>query len=489
MHTLDSISLEDAEQLPELFIENLALIFEHDATEIQEYLLKFHSPEQQNARDNLVTIRQKLFDSLCLIFPSLQDRDMYNRRKIERLALDVYTLGNSLVNKLEDQRVTTHVLRPMNAASRADESLTADGAYNELFDTCLQLRRSVVQLTSTVEKLSLDIKDLEARLEAHVFPTHPVAPVPNVPHPADAPPVNTPPAATPPDHVDQSDTEDDDDELTSAANDEPPTNNDEQPQTDREQAAGNSVALADNTITSQEGGAFTLPRNQRQRIRRGHANTTSRREPVSGTSTTTLSIQGVDHHSGLRSTYVGRLADTVTVDSMRRHLREIGIEEVSDVIDLRCRTTGQSSYCIVVDSEVAEEALYNAANWPLGTKVRPYSKKNSQPRQPQRNNPITDTNRAGGRCRNSPQSQSRSTSPQVQVARAPCSTATTPPNRPIPTQPSPSPITAPWGMIQNPVMYRNQPPPGLQVAGQQCLFPAFYQHLNPMMGLARGFNL
>ena len=63
---------------------------------------------------------------------------------------------------------------------------------------------------------------------------------------------------------------------------------------------------------------------------------------------------------------------------------------------------------------------------------------------------------------------------------------TTPPNRPIPTQSSSTPIAAPWGVMQNPTtMYPNQSPTGLQVAGQQCLFPAFYQHPNPFMGLAK----
>ena len=120
---------------------------------------------------------------------------------------------------------------------------------------------------------------------------------------------------------------------------------------------------------------FTLPRDQRQRVKQGKVFTGSQRQPISGTSTKKMSVQGLKNATEPCSIYIGRLSNKVTATSLRKHLCEHGINNISDIIDLKCKVHGQSSFCVVADGKDIEDAIYNPAVWPQGVKVRPFGEK------------------------------------------------------------------------------------------------------------------
>ena len=72
--------------------------------------------------------------------------------------------------------------------------------------------------------------------------------------------------------------------------------------------------------------------------------------------------------------YVGRLAEDTTEESLREHIRETGLNntDVADVIKLKCKQPGQTSFCVSLNTKKAENSLYALMKWPSGVKVRPY---------------------------------------------------------------------------------------------------------------------
>ena len=320
--SLDCISRESADLLPELFINNIELVFEHDATDIQEFLCNAHNDNEDQQMNVLYSLRQKLFDDLCILFPSFIDRGMYNRRKKETIAHDIYILGYSLVNKKEDQRiakVTKTPRTPENPRISGDESILNE-SNAELLDTCMQLKVTVLKLTSAVNVLSEDVKDLQLKLEAQRVPPiqHPVVnPVvperlevnPDVPERQEANP-NLPEEQEAHEAQPQQQDELRNTAVTDEENNLP--NTAEGANVNVNNVRPRPIAEPQPADEAQE--AFTFQRNQRHRVIQGRSLTGSQRKPVSGTSTSTMVIQGVESLPQPRSVYVGRLSDKVTIN-------------------------------------------------------------------------------------------------------------------------------------------------------------------------------
>ncbi len=93
---LDHITeqLAGGREFHKLFYENITSIYEFDATEIQDFLQKHDTESDDKRRVNIIATRQLLSDKLCDLFTSLQNRELYNRRKMETIASDVYILGD-----------------------------------------------------------------------------------------------------------------------------------------------------------------------------------------------------------------------------------------------------------------------------------------------------------------------------------------------------------------------------------------------------------
>ena len=402
--TLDQLLLTPLDQLAVTFSDHIQQIYDHDANEIQEILVSLNVSAEDELLKVLNATACSLYAELCVKLPEYSSRELFNRRKSQRRAYDIYIIGFAMVNNLDDIRLRKITKGPRPAGSSPDESFITDNNA-DLLETCLQLKASVEKLSTTVNTLTTEINALKEKLDS--FPPQGTQPVQNAAPQNNAQATDTSqPVSTTDSYQPVSEentgavggrvetTSIQNDASTTAANSSLPT----APSASRvnQQTQLNGVAEDD-----PEEAPFTLPHDQRARIRSGRAFTGSQRqpiigtaeslatiqgagslrEPVNGTSTTLTTIQGVDLTVSPRSVYVGRLADSVTVTSLRSHLRQVGIDGITDVIDLKCRTAGQSSFCIVVDGDTSEGLLYNGANWPVGTKIRPFGARNNNARQ------------------------------------------------------------------------------------------------------------
>ena len=76
------------------FIQNLVAIYEHDKTEIIEFL-------SAEPRACLVDLRNALLEECCILLPEYNNKYLFARRKSHTLAEDIYILGYSVVSKLQ----------------------------------------------------------------------------------------------------------------------------------------------------------------------------------------------------------------------------------------------------------------------------------------------------------------------------------------------------------------------------------------------------
>ena len=54
---------------------------------------------------------------------------------------------------------------------------------------------------------------------------------------------------------------------------------------------------------------------------------------------------------------------------------DIGVSHVSDELKLLCKTTGQASFCISVDTSVDEDIVFDSQKWPIGVRIRPFNER------------------------------------------------------------------------------------------------------------------
>ena len=79
--------------------------------------------------------------------------------------------------------------------------------------------------------------------------------------------------------------------------------------------------------------------------------------------------------------YVGKLSVDTKEDEIRSHLSDIGIsnDDVADVIKHRTRNEDEASYCISLNTKVAESIGLSEKLWPVGVRVRRFHpRKNNQ---------------------------------------------------------------------------------------------------------------
>ena len=124
-------------------------------------------------------------------------------------------------------------------------------------------------------------------------------------------------------------------------------------QSDTSVSGTNSSQSEQQRHNMMEQGQFSLPRDQRTKVKEGKVFAGSPRKEVTGTGVqlTTIESAGSDQTSvdSLKSIYVGRLSAKTTINSLNNHLQQQGITQISDIVDLKCKIPGQSSFCIVAD--------------------------------------------------------------------------------------------------------------------------------------------
>ena len=411
----DTLSKEPLERFVLTYTDNLTAIYEYDSCEIHEFLTSLKVDTEAQKRDILFNLRKCLHEKLCEFFPDSYD-ELYNRKKASKLVNDIYIIGHSVVNKMEDKRLKTVYKKlrgndlELSLPVVTDDSILDDhideNNTHEVVNVCIQLKVTVKDLCNTVNRLQDDIKELTARLEdqpnqrcphcvgdprntpaAHDNPprdneTPPrdneTPPSDNVPAPEQAAAQTDEAEATAPGHREEvnghqspgsvDDPNDLDDQHQSDSN----TNAETATQVNRPTVTESQQAPTDNTPPNSQ--SFTLPQRQRKQAKQGRLFTV-----VNGSATRQMSISGINNanrpSAAPKSVYVGKLAESTTPDSLRKHLREEGINDVVDVIDLRCKIQGRSSFCIIVESQQSETTLYDPNIWPLGAKIRQYKER------------------------------------------------------------------------------------------------------------------
>jgi viroplasmin and RNaseH domain-containing protein len=358
-----------------VYCDNLPHIYEYDKKEITNFLEGSGTGDQSH-KDKLLTLRLQLYEKLCVIFPVHVDSEMYHRRVPDTISEDIYIIGNSIVNQRLDKRLSK-VLKTSGTTNNQESVHDASVRLIEstdLIETCVVLRDTVTNLTTVVSNLSGEVVLLREKMALLELRLAPDTQIPLVTE------VNSQVA------TDNSNNDDSERTQTDAI----PTQPDNMANTSVEQSSTiqDPVVRATPQISdtgilapsvSSETSDFRLPERQRRQIRRGFNIQPSTRSEIIGTVSGEFSITGVtgNQTNNIRTIYVGKVKVQTSHNDIRRHLREIGVSHISDVIQLPCRVPGEASFCVTVDAESDEEIIFNADNWPTGVRIRSYKERSA----------------------------------------------------------------------------------------------------------------
>ena len=91
---LDSLAVElDHQKYCELFCDNIVRIYEFDKTEITESMTSYGGEKNtKDCRESLKALRLFVFENVTRMFPNHAGMEMYNRRKCNLLAEDIYVI-------------------------------------------------------------------------------------------------------------------------------------------------------------------------------------------------------------------------------------------------------------------------------------------------------------------------------------------------------------------------------------------------------------
>ena len=349
----------DAETFANIFTENLPGIFEYDKEEITDFLSS-EVTDRDTHIAKLMGLRLQLLDKLRLTFPdSYTSAEMYNRRKIGPLVEDIYILGNSIVNKMKDRRLS-RILKPKTDTATISDHQSEDTLMetSDLVETCVLLRDTVTNLSGTIGALTNEISDLRdkiARLEKRLS-RHPM-------------------------HGNNHQAEQQATSNVIVPIQRPTSLEGDQEQESHDQNT-RPLETEDSDSTDNE---FRLPVSQLRKLRRGQLKVqrTSHNEVVGSAPVRRFRIEAakVNAHSnkpGVIAIYVGHMNENATETSLKDHLRDIGITSVTGVVNLRCRLQGKTSFCVSLDSQHDEEKMYKPENWPAGVRVRPFKERTTR---------------------------------------------------------------------------------------------------------------
>ena len=107
---------------------------------------------------------------VCDQQPSLHGHVLRLRRKKKNITGDIYVIGNSLVNGLEDKKLQRLLKKEecslneskVSSDSDKDDDITINP--RNLMEACVSLKSEVVALTGKVNSLESRLKDLEAEI-------------------------------------------------------------------------------------------------------------------------------------------------------------------------------------------------------------------------------------------------------------------------------------------------------------------------------------
>ena len=345
------------ENLVDQYPEKLVDIHSYAKTEIIEFLAPaLDSEEDVDARcELLASLREKLCETLCEMFPEYGGRVLYNRRLLHTFANDIYYIGNSIRNNNMDKGLKV-VFKPHTIQTgNGDDDVNPDVSLinqSDVIETCLLLRDSVVSLKSVIQGLQQEVTDLKShirQLDTKVGAGRATVLVGT--QPRDNPVVQDTPT---------------EEEATEQ-------HNDGTQHAEPESTTPNPLVL-DTGNTTNNTDNFQLPRSHQKKIQSGDMATPTPRDGIVGTSTAQHSFTGNSRprKSQMKSIFVGNGSSNTTVTSLRHHLNSIGLSDnVVDIQTVNTKYSDAKSFCVTLSSIDAENKAYNSL-WPDRVVVRPY---------------------------------------------------------------------------------------------------------------------
>ena len=346
----------------------------------------------------LKKIRESLFVKVCDQQPSLHGHVLRLRRKKKNITGDIYVIGNSLVNGLEDKKLQRLLKKEECSLNESEVSSDSDKDDNitinprNLMEACVSWKSEVVALTGKVNSLESRLKDLEAEitmskhLKKRTEKKSPSASLCDL----------------------FTDSEDDSDSVIVKMISPPRPNpkayqtivaaevhadingKPQMPQIGQRNTNINEVITKAETPLKNTSaplhGDFRHTTTERRNIINGRKPRGNlkvgdgRRMSITG-SASGFDLEAAPQTNPLRNqnqlVYIGRLSKNANSTSVREHLMKIGIlnDDIADVIQLNCRNPDQKSFCISLHagSEIIKNVVFSPRNWPYGVMIRPFS--------------------------------------------------------------------------------------------------------------------
>ena len=358
--------IQTSENKVNIFCEKLTDVYAHAKSEIIDFLQKLKN-------EILIELRNTLFNKLLEFLPQYSVNKLYARRSKLLMSEDVYIIGYSVINTLEDKRLKK-ILKGEQQVEAINDSVfsvtqedPSDGEEKvNLLVMCTELKVTVETLTTEIYRLRTRVCELEEQFSDIVIKQRTVQPTDNHTDPVDKECSSTEAAS---DTVVTPETTGDVPEEISA-------------QTTTQVSHGKEKIQAEsgfrhtNTYRNKIVNGGKRKANNSQQLNRdqviGSSKTLHRIESAVTNGSSKESISDKNH-----LVYVGRISKSTTEDAMRAHVADLGIpdEKVADVIKLKSKNLYEASFCISVSCVEAEEKLFDPRNWPEGARIRHFYEK------------------------------------------------------------------------------------------------------------------
>ena len=155
---------ESSNDIAERFLDCLEEIHAHVKSDVINFCKELGTPV-------LLLIRAKLFEGLNKLF-SLENFELVERRKISKLAEEVYVMSFSLLNKLKHKRLEKMLREKHQSDHESDLDQLVDNSENQhdikkLLMAYLELEKIVKSQNKTISDLTNRVTFLESKMSTH----------------------------------------------------------------------------------------------------------------------------------------------------------------------------------------------------------------------------------------------------------------------------------------------------------------------------------
>ena len=349
---------------------------------------------EQLDRKVLIELRQKLFEKLCNQHPIFASHELCNRRTKKKLKEDIYVIGNSLVNALEDKKLRKLFKNGKQSENDSTVLSDSDGESDNasLLEVCASLKTTVAVLMNKVTLLESRIKTLESESTKSKDNNFKLDELLDESEPSivsDAQSIIDLDMDDVPNTAEQQQNKKPNKKITVIADVHKDINGVPQPCIKKkstvecdEISVRKSPSKKSKSFPYQPKDEFTHTTHQRRNILKStkmkNGTNNPPKKPVIGESIAQFKVTAASANSepGTRSylVYVGKLSKDTDQRLIREHLLQIGVynEDIADIIQLNCRNENETSFCISIHTHHVRKIIYTPQNWPKGVKIRPF---------------------------------------------------------------------------------------------------------------------